>query len=84
MKIGPYYMTEWIAGLCGLGYITIACLFLLAAASDSESSDLYAVAALGGLLAAFVSFKFFVPSDTVRHIRDGRSDLLPRKAPADN
>jgi hypothetical protein len=75
MKIGPYYMTEWIAGFCGLGAIATACFFLLAS-TDSESSDLYAVAALGGLLAAFVLFKFFVPSDTVRHIRDRRSDLI--------
>ncbi len=77
MKIGPYYVGEWFAAISGIALSMTACLLLMSMAGPSP--DIWtAPATLGCLTVAFLLFKFFVPSDTVRHLRDRRSDLIRR------
>jgi hypothetical protein len=72
MKIGPYCAGEWIAGLLGVVMMSAACALLIYSAGSGSQEAWPLLAVFGSLLGAFVLFRFFVPSDTVRHIRDGR------------
>jgi hypothetical protein len=69
MKVGPYFMSEWRAGLAAVGLMLIALFGLICEVGGGSEVVWPVPVVLCSLSGAVILIKLFVPADSDRRAR---------------